>query len=124
MHCIRLFSILCLWPSATRTRRAVKRHVSRPLVPRRQLTLCHLPSPALSEQSVYPSAHGPAPCAQDHLSSSRAGTAASPPSPAPPATPTLARLATDSWPSFRATRHIVAQRQSSDVPPWATPYHR
>ena len=26
------------------TRRAVKRHVSRPLVPRRQLTLCHLPS--------------------------------------------------------------------------------
>ena len=44
MHCIRLLSIRCLWPFATRTRRAVKRHVSRPLVPRRQLTLCHLPS--------------------------------------------------------------------------------
>src|ERR1700691_1141644 len=41
---LRLFSILCLWPSATRTRRAVKRHVSRPLVRRRQPTLCHLPS--------------------------------------------------------------------------------
>jgi len=27
-----------------------------------------------SEQPVYPSAHGPAPCAQDHLSSSRAGS--------------------------------------------------
>src|SRR5580765_1097914 len=44
MHCIRLLSIRCLWPSATQTRRAVKRQVSRPLVPRRQLTLCHLPS--------------------------------------------------------------------------------
>src|SRR5665213_2140776 len=43
MHCIRLLSIRCLWPSATRTRRAAKRHVSRPLVPRRQLTLCHFP---------------------------------------------------------------------------------
>jgi hypothetical protein len=33
----------CLWPSAMRTRRATKRHVSRPFVPRRQLTLRHFP---------------------------------------------------------------------------------
>ena len=45
MHCIRLSRMRCLWPSATRIGRAAKRHVSRPLVPRRQLTFCHF-SPA------------------------------------------------------------------------------
>ena len=31
MHCMRLSRIRCLWPSATRTRRAANRQVSRPL---------------------------------------------------------------------------------------------
>jgi hypothetical protein len=81
-------------------------------------------SPASSEWSVYPPAHEPAPCDRDHLSSFRAGIAAGPPSPEPRATPTLARPATGSWRSSRATRHIAARRRPNARPFSAMPCRR
>src|SRR5271154_4364410 len=42
-----LSSTRCFGPSAMRTRRAAKRHVSGPFVPQRQLIFCHFTPPSI-----------------------------------------------------------------------------